>query len=221
MADPVEYVVFRLDPPVGKLSRKMLSRKCKKARLGFSQKRQFSTDTSDCVRNGLILSKTRFWIQTFCGFLFRRDQMIEKVILFDRNTSGIYQDRKIVLRPVTAHPHKAHTPTPYNSLQRRRRLLGCNHCCCFSPRVIVAHPCLRPPAARAMVHPMAATRSVDDLSPTAAALSIASAALDYHKSNATTPLDRGLPARDTTRVSRGKDIKNFPTDCPPSSYSFT
>ena len=50
--------VFRLDPPFVKLSRKKMSRKalfrlCKTAHLGFSRKRPFSTDKSDCIRNGL------------------------------------------------------------------------------------------------------------------------------------------------------------------------
>ena len=42
--------VFRKDPPVGKLSRKKLIRK---PDLGFGRKGPFSTDKSDCVRNGL------------------------------------------------------------------------------------------------------------------------------------------------------------------------
>ena len=53
--------VFRLDPPVGILSRKKLSRKSpfstvRKLDLGFSRKRPFSTDKSDCIRNGLTPS---------------------------------------------------------------------------------------------------------------------------------------------------------------------
>ena len=49
--------VFRLDPPVGKTqSKKIESKKVdciRKLDLGFSRKRPFSTDKSDCIRNGL------------------------------------------------------------------------------------------------------------------------------------------------------------------------
>ena len=47
--------VFRLDPPVGILSRKKLPffDRVRKPDLGFSRKRPFSTDKSDCIRNGL------------------------------------------------------------------------------------------------------------------------------------------------------------------------
>ena len=48
--------VFRLDPPVGILIRKKLSRKSpffdccvRKSDLGFSRKRPFSTEKSDCI----------------------------------------------------------------------------------------------------------------------------------------------------------------------------
>ena len=58
--------VFRLDPPVGILSRKKLRSKkpffdcVRKPDLGFSRKRPFSTDKSDCIRNVLkVLCKRR------------------------------------------------------------------------------------------------------------------------------------------------------------------
>ena len=67
--------VFRLDPPVGILSRKKLSRKSeskepffdcvRRPDLGFSRKRPFSTDKSDCIRNGLM-SSCYFYIYIFC-----------------------------------------------------------------------------------------------------------------------------------------------------------
>ena len=55
--------VFRLDPPVGFLSRKKVESKkpffdcVRKPDLGFSRKRPFSTDKSDCIRNGLTTQK--------------------------------------------------------------------------------------------------------------------------------------------------------------------
>ena len=53
--------LFRMDPPVGKLSgknqkvewKKMFFDCVRKPDLGFGPKRPFSTDKSDCVRNGL------------------------------------------------------------------------------------------------------------------------------------------------------------------------
>ena len=56
--------VFRLDQPVGIFSRKKLSRKkpffdcVRKLDLGFSRKRPFSPDKSDCIRNGTTNTKT-------------------------------------------------------------------------------------------------------------------------------------------------------------------
>ena len=53
--------VFRLDPPVGILSRKKLSKKCPVSTVqerpiwaSFSRKRPFSTDKPDCIRNVLV-----------------------------------------------------------------------------------------------------------------------------------------------------------------------
>ena len=52
--------VFGLDPPVGILSRKKVSRKSpffdcvRKPNLGFSRKRPFSTDESDRIGNGFF-----------------------------------------------------------------------------------------------------------------------------------------------------------------------
>ena len=55
--------VFRLDPPVGTQLEKVELKKpffgcVRKPDLGFSRKRPFSTDKSDCIRNGLIAPKS-------------------------------------------------------------------------------------------------------------------------------------------------------------------
>ena len=55
--------VFRLDPPVGKLSGRKLD-------LGISRKRPFSTNKSDCIRNGLRkFHKSKLDIKWHCIML--------------------------------------------------------------------------------------------------------------------------------------------------------
>ena len=44
---------FRLDPPVGNLSQKSPFSSVRKPDLGFSRKRLFSADKSNCIGNGL------------------------------------------------------------------------------------------------------------------------------------------------------------------------
>ena len=96
--------VFRLDAPVGKLDRKTLSRKSQPFKsqsfydfvrepdFGFSRKRPFSTDQSDCIRNGLI-TRDRYRVQTQLTYTY-----IDVELPPDVKVAGIYLYRVLRLK---------------------------------------------------------------------------------------------------------------------------
>ena len=76
---------------------------------------------------------------------------VEKLDFFNGMRGSDCSIKKVLeAHRISHHPTK-HAITSHSNLQQLRCWLDCYCCCCCSQRVSVAHPVLRPPAARTAI----------------------------------------------------------------------
>ena len=118
-------------------------------------------------------SKNRFFDSNFfdraIGLAHQagKSRRFDWICQLDCSIENVLQTHCIAYSTKETHT-RPHTHTRYHSILQRRRRLGCNHCCCFSPQVSVAHSWTRPSATCIIRWKMAAVRGNDDISPTTA-----------------------------------------------------